>query len=95
MCVREDLPDKCENDSRERKVLQLTFFDDCSKEWELLEFADIRDHPGIVHLGIQFLLKAKHDVPTTAQLPEDIRKSSRRRISTSNPIRNVKEISAH
>lgn len=72
MCAREDLQEECEYDKREQKALQLTFFDDCSKEGQLLELADVRDHPRIVHLAVQFLLKSKHNVPTSAQLPKDI-----------------------
>lgn len=51
---------------------ELTFFDDCGKERQLLELVDIRDHPRVIHLTVKFLLKAYHDIPMAAQLPKDI-----------------------
>lgn len=66
-----------------------TFFDEGIEVRQTHESADIRHNLLIGDSVIQFSLKALHDITTTTELPEHVRKGQGRGINTSDPMKQI------
>ena len=71
------------------KPITLTFLDKCVQVWQLAQHAEVRNDAPIRHVLVELGLKIPQDVPTTGELPAEVRQSGRRGVNTSDSVKSM------